>query len=420
MNLKDALEKLEAFTRQQEGRTFPHLLAPESSLLQKTVKLLQIALSDRIKTEHLREAEQVKQDIEYAVRVVKSHHVLLENYKTGSPEQQALAKRASGLFHRFNALVERTAHPQENWKTHIAHLYCKVSGVCIGLELNKIELPPTALIASRLPKLAAARGTLHTHRITRHPNPNQSEAKIDAVFHQEGFPHPLSRREADAFRGKMFSLLKEHKITFASPAEEVFMVQQAPLQFIQNDDLVTVKTNLYPFPGEEVKIEGVFQRQPEALAPSVPLIDRFSLKYQNIQTGFPYPAQLHGGVTWADQLLPSLPHHPQEIPLIVQLLEQKQKIALQLHENRDFLREAKTGLATKRKRALADLDTYLQLEKRLSIALASASSEEIDIGAIDAFFSNLHQHSAPFDYLACICEYACMYVCVYVCMCVCR
>jgi len=284
-----------------------------------------------------------------------------------------------------------------------------------------------------LPRSDYAPFTASLQAFARIENKPQLDRNFTFYSRKTCLPPPLSDREADVFRMKAISLVKNDPALFLTIGETMSTIRQAPIYYGQacqtssrdaetaiseslssssrqsshsnkkDFSIFTLEQMLSPFPGETLIVRGSFKHDPDALSPTTPLSDTFELTTFSIQTGFPYPSQ-HNGWALTHSLIPPYPHRPEKIPALFKLLERKESVADAFLHRTDLLKTSRSLLERKIDLIKRNGSEFVSLHARLIQAflklapksLLSKKTDEI----VQGFFHWLRKQDNPFAALS--------------------
>lgn len=395
--LRAAIASLEQFTKLNASEPIPHIYhhPNKCSGLKKVIALascfISSTFSEKVRKENASKCDKIEGEVRNAIDDVKRYHPLLSRKK--STEARALAARAIKAINHFNKMVESVEEKSTSWHKRLQRYLIKRSRLSL-VNGHKVTLPPVQLSEKT-------------------PEENSSiPEKVASIIEHNPLSHPISDREVDAFRMKAISLIQNQKNLFPSIADALNSVRESPIFTTISSDatpgsvpassVICLQQTISPFPGETIILRGAFKRNPSALSPSTPIPESFELSMQSVQTGFPDPS-LYTGWTLADALIPPLPHRPEQLNILPQILKKRVEITTALIEKGPSLSRAKELLKLKREAAHENKGIFLSLHKKLCLAIISAAPGHLvseDLGNfVLNFFTWLEKQAHPFDQL---------------------
>ena len=391
-----AIEKLKSFMGldEQNSSTKQHDLK-NSFLLTKihfsfsdTIDLAKYFISSIFseKARHLLNVKksQLQKEVSKAIDTLKSHYLLIQKFKKGSPAEQQLAIAAISAIQNYNEMMSLQKKKKTSWSQRaISFLYHK-SGLSIDKSFfdQKINLPISALEYSEAKKFSL---------MTDSPLTLTNSQKISS-FLPFDFNKDISIREADAFRVKAISLLKAHSNRFLSVSDQLNSVKITPIQTLPTDSstIISMSQTLNPLPGEKIVLKGLFRREEENT--STPIPESFELSSAAEQNGYPYPSQ-HTGWALSDVLIPYCPLEFDELPLFYRLYEEKAYIAKELLPKGRFNLKAKELLKAKKEFFEQNSVDLLEQHKKFNLALLKIAPHSVQLEnpneKIHLFFENV-------------------------------
>ena len=296
--------------------------------------------------------EEIKSDdLEGAIKTLKTNYPLLEKFQKGSTNERKLAELAISTIVLYNKKIDILKFPR--WGKKISNRLLKK----LGLETKETTFPKIFLPISLTSRFEE--GDLRIEKKT-------SEVALKAKINEEPLTH-----EIDMFRMKGIMLLKNHEIPV-----KIMDLSNTPVKFTGALDKETVllSQTLLPLPGEEIQLSGEFIRKQGNLIRSLP--QTFNLLRKSLQSGFPHPIQ-HAGWAFSDALIPSCPLRPEKMPLFEKLLQRKNAIAIALLPRGRLNLSAKRSLELKEEAFKASKDKFLKLHETLSFAFLDICPDSI-------------------------------------------
>ena len=390
VKLKTAASTLKQFAAMREETSLPYLAeltVLEGKLIsqQKTSsfkQFLHLLFSQKAREKIKTQTYQVQDTVLHAIEVIKNHHLLLEKFQSGSPEEQQLAQTTLEAVKHYNTSIagkEKTL----GWKIKLSRLFYEKNGLFFSEELQlPIELPSSA----HLP----------------HYQPLQA-SWVQKTIPLPAHTDPLFQQEADLIRMKANTLLKQMDFPLGSEADTIKFLRQAKIETSLDpvSERSTLNLLIEVLPGSLVQVTGSFQRHRQTASPqSTPIADSFQMTALSSQTGFPFPSQ-HTGWALADVLIPTYPHRLWELPLIKEILERKEDICQALCPEGSLLERAKRQYEQKKTLVNQDPCQWLLLHEQLSQAFLKASGYDLDLipSVLNPFFEWLRKENNPFDSL---------------------
>lgn len=227
----------------------------------------------------------------------------------------------------------------------------------------------------------------------RHTTTDLHSKKIaEAVVAQS---HTLSKQEADAFRMKAITLLRDNGIHFPTVSDQLQTIQRSPIIAKADPSFVSVFQSISTFPGETIELKGTFKRELKSKY-SIPVADSFKLSQQSHQTGFPHPSQ-HNGWALSERLIAKEP-----VPGLEALLQKKKQLAEDLSRCGPILTKAKGLLKQKRSTFESDKKRFIELHRQLALAIFNSAPVHVQTNkeTIGSFFDDLHDVHSPYDHLS--------------------
>jgi len=371
-DLRHAIQKLGTFSLQSPGKTSP----------------------------------QIHQEIGKAIEVIKSHYPHIQKFKKGTPDEQKLASSTLEAIKKYNHLLANAELKPTSWRDLISRFFYEKCGMTINKEFpkNPIELPPQP--ASVQVVYSNATNKKISQRVESAAVQSSSK-KISsfmqtAAIHQEDL---YSKQEADAFRVKAISLLRNHGIGFTSATDEFLSIRLTPIQATiqttpsENSPLtkIIMRQVLTPLPGEELEFKGEFQRNIKTLKHSFPISESFVVTAKSHQTGFPHPSQ-HCGWSLSDQLIPLYPQQLELLPTFGPFFQKKQEIAQALLPNASLNAKAKELLKSKKLAFEEHKTELLKKHQELNRAMLK-NAPETAFEVVRCYFNRIAEQKFPYAYL---------------------
>jgi len=373
--LRHAVQKLEAFSSQNSAKT----------------------------------SSQVEQEIVKAVEVIKRHYPHIQKFKKGNPEEQKLANSTLEAIKEYNSSLASAQLKPSSWRDRVSRFFYEKCGIPINKDLpkNTIELPQPASVQfvysnAKNKKISQQ---FESAAIESSSKKITSFMQTTAINQEEVY----SKQEADAFRVKAISLLKNHGIRFTSPTDEFLSIRSTPIQATiqttpsENSALtkIIMRQVLTPLPGEEIEFKGEFHRNIKTLKHSFPVSESFVVTSKSHQTGFPHPSQHHGWAL-ADQLIPLYPQQLELMPTFLPFLRKKQQIAQELLPNAALNAKAKELLKSKKLVFEEHKTELLTKHHKLNLAILKTSSENTFSNAFEVircYFNRIAEQKFSYVYL---------------------
>ena len=302
--------------------------------------------------------EDVQRQLLRSVDIIKNHHLLLDRWQKGNEEQKRLSKKAFDAIERYNAAIGKL--PQRKLARFLLRRR-DLDG------MSQIDLPQTFSV------------------VTGEKSPVDQAAKA-AMQNDRLLP---ATEELDAFRMKAISMILKQSRPCLK--EVMNQLRTSPISTTEESGakVIAMQQHITPFPGEVIEVKGAFARSGR----SVPLLERFSLFSQSVQTGFPHPCQ-HTGFALSDELIPTYPHRPSLLRNLSPLLEKKKELAKQLLPEGTLIAKGKQILQRKQEAFNKNevLSCHRQFAKKLALALGCT-----DVGLIDALYDKAENSPSPFQ-----------------------
>lgn len=426
--LRMAIENLKRFSLQNTLGPIPHihqldvqdgrLIGSGEASARSVVGLARCfvaaMLSDSARKRYQEHRDVVQREILKAIDIVKSSYPLLSRLKEGDESQRKLADRALQTIEQYNAVVRgRSTTQVETWGKRLVRFLLRCSGLSVEDKLvgRTIVLPLPASQHCRSPEKAAAEGEKHVimplgETLCR----AGSNERISSLFAPQSLLNGLSfaptHREADAFRMKAITMIRNYGFPSTSLGEVLQAVRLAPLRSGNTEPIpeaestvVTFQQTLEPFPGETIILEGSFRRSTTDKVASIPIPDSFRLYSKSSQTGFPHPLQ-HNGWGLCDKILPPFPDAIEQVPLYRLLHEHKRKVALGLLPSGRYLPQAKRMLQIKRSLYEEHRTELLSLHKNLALSMCQHGTNHEAAAIVERFFDYLDGYPQAIELLA--------------------
>ena len=371
-DLQAAVEKLDAFT--QQGN------AAANVSLQKTMDLMRAffvaTFSEKKREEQAQERLEKNAELQHAIDILKSHYLLIDKLKTGTPQQQKLAASALTAIERYNAFVDLAKKKPTSLGERFASFLAEHGNNVRVENLAKIHMPHQATLEM---KFSDSGKKCFSSRILS-PYVAASSQKIGHLTQQMVPMTPLavqpngylSKQAVELFQMKAIALVEKHGIL--SHVDARHAVRKASLNVsidCNHSEICQAACALTPFPGQAISIKGTFAKNPRTQEYTYPRSDSFILMFTSTQTGFPHPLQ-HTG--WAlPDVLPIYPHRLEELPFYQLLYRHKHEIGSALDPEGPLLIKAKEILRLKRQAFDYAKDHLLERHKKLLHSLIAAS-----------------------------------------------
>lgn len=347
-----AIQKLEIFS--------DALVKIKLTPLQKTIHLAKSFLKKAFS-----EKKTSKSDIQEVIETIQKNFLFIEKLKKGNVAEKALAEASINAVKRYNETLQKTQKKMGRIHQRISQFMYKRWGFSAESEKKPINFPFEASV-----EFTYCQNQKETDKVSQ-----------TAISFIQGNEFVL-QEEADAFRMKAMSLLKEQG--FTPMGNEV---RNAPIiAALHSEDLkkILMSQIVKSFPGETFAFKGVFQRNCGAFFKSVPLFGSFEILTHSKQTGFPHPMQ-YTGFALADCMIPPCPLKQELLTNFISLFKLKYQIAKELLPKGNLITKAKEIL--KFKKQVFEENKVLLLEKH--IALYVAMFGERVKNEIQPFFNSL-------------------------------
>jgi hypothetical protein len=205
----------------------------------------------------------------------------------------------------------------------------------------------------------------------------------------------LRRDETDIFRLKALLLLLQEENIHYPIGELLFLIHSCPIELFEDkDSKISACQVISAFPGEEIELRGIFDREYVVSDLSFPLKNSFQIRYHVNQTGFPHPSQ-QTAFTWGESIVSLLAIAPRKSQKLASFFYKKEMLAKQLLPTGRWRNKAKAHLDA-RNTLFQERDSLFFLLKKLSVALFPDVAREI----IDSYFEELKSHPRRFSELA--------------------
>lgn len=374
--LRAAINTLENFANKNDkSPTIADLTVKDGQIvthhttsIQKIMHFIGGAFSRKIRERHMNKDRQVQRAFKDAIRTVKREHLFIARLQYGDTKDQQLAQTTKEAIQRYNAVLDHRKKQQSTLTQFLARFFYRLLGwqMIEDFKASPISLPSQ---------------TCMTEGITSEEN---------------GQPIPLLTQEADAIRMKASRLLQEKGMGFKSTSATVNALRTSPIRATMHSgsSTSTLSLTLNVLPGTVIKVSGKFKRGSN----SIPIADSFQLSFKSAHSGFPHPSQ-YTGWSLSEDLIPSYPHHLDQLPLFRPIYEQRQTIAQALLPNGELLEHAKQLLDMKRQALQQHLTIFLQKHELLCEAILTASGAQPGT-AIKNFFSMLQKQENALDQLS--------------------
>ena len=407
--LKSAVAKLAAFASGSRERARPHLYdlelrddvivalpkAPVKRAIALTRSLLVGSAAERERTERLHTT------IVTAIDDIKDHALLVEQLRHGDPAEQRLATAAHAVIDQYNALVE--SGKKRSIRQRVArYLYQKAGWLTERVLANE----PVDLHRScdhHIARLSKPQRVLHTaiDGIAIDLTGRVTSAIRSLHLNDTGTTEKATKGELDAYRMKAISLLQRHGTASLKHAIDAvhntpIVVEDEksnPIESSTAPTIVSFKQRVQAVPGQEIILEGAFQRTEAGRVGSVPIPNSFRLSTRPQYTAFPSAALSYG---WAlsDDLIPTMPLHPERMPILADLLHRRRALARDLLSNPETIARADAIAQYKRRAFERRPADFLQAHKTLSLALG------IEVDSVERYFDSLRDLSNQYQLLS--------------------
>lgn len=339
---------------------------------------------------------QIQEILHSSIETLKKYYRLIQKkLKEGSLDQQLWAKKALDTINDYNGLLIRERMPPKTFIQRLVFAYLDALDLLIldkEMRRNFIEIPSNIFI--RFDSLA------------EEPEEDILSRLADELKRGKKVDYTLNER--DMFTMRAITMAKRSNLPEEFQQELTKMMRQTPIVALgeggKDAHVVSMVQMLTPFPGEVITVTGKFKRSPKARIPSVPDASSFRVSTIVSQTGFPHPSQYTG---WAlsNSMVPDNPLRIDLTPEFHAIHRIKQQLATDLLPGQRLNQKAKSLLQLKKEAFALESDWFLEAHKKLYKALlALAPYDGLDQAVInervDAYFSELCKHPAPFDFLA--------------------
>lgn len=404
-NLQKALENLETFSQhieKQQVANLSHFELKEGKLvavphasLKKTISLAY----DNLILPGLDERSEVLCEILHSSDVIKSYLPLIMQ-EDGSPEQKKFAAYAKKAIERFNLAVDKATALPPTWQKRIVHFLYQKSGLLFSNRLVGIELPQKASLHIDFPA-QTMKASSKLIKVNPEATIDTASQRISTLREQMIPSFQLEQQILELYYMKVIALLEGHQLL--SHVEARTVVVNKPIQFSvdKQEQLLIISQTLVPLPGQQIEVAVAFKKDPRTLTYSIFSSDSITLK--SIQTGFPTPNQHHGWAL-AEVLIPKCLHRPNLLQLFPQCYMNKLKLAQDLLPNGPSSEKARIFLRLKRKAFNANQSRFIELHKKLAIAIAEAAPKayipNTFMESAHHFFEALNRLKNPYDVLS--------------------
>lgn len=397
LDIAQALKKLEHFTEQHAPENLSSSLASTSKKLKIELarSFISLAFSEKAREKEREKRLFAANEVLKAIQIIQKNFLFIQKLKKGSVDEQALADLTVKVIHRYNQTIEIFSKKNLPLSSRISSFIYKKCGLSIDSELDKkmIHLPIDASVEFNYSANSKAHVKINQKAVSFIQD---SELKNQQI---------ISRHEADAFRVKAISLLRNHGIRFTSVSEEFQTIRSTPIQAsIHSSDLkrILMTQVLTPFPGETIAFKGEFQRDSESFHKSVPLRESFEILTNSYQTGFPHPTQ-YTGFAFADCMIPLCPLRLDLLKHFCHFFKIKEETASALLPKGRQISKAKEILKMKslvfEENKVLLLTKHLEFSKSLLKASPNEFQQENDLNIINRFFEQIQSISSVYDYL---------------------
>lgn len=344
---------------------------------------------------------QITKQLLQSVQVLKKHYQLIEKkLLSGSSEEKEWAAWGLAIIHRYNDFIDSIESKPKSLSQRVTKYMYEKSGVSINENLvkHKICIP-------RDPSFY-----FNSSQIDLEERIALSSEKITSFLQASCITEHLSKQETDIFRMKTISLSDHSDLPDSLRNCLRNMAWNTPFHGIitssseEADSVISIVQTLIPFPGEVINVRGAFRRDKHSPVSSVPIQESFQLTTAVSQTGFPQPSQ-HTGFALSHFLIPETLLHPELVPHLLQVLESKQAIALELLPKGNINEMAKQMLKRKKEIFETHLEKHLEGHKNLSLSIVLQAPYELvekkdSENIIQFFYDQLSTSLLPFRYLS--------------------
>lgn len=420
--LQAAIANLEQFAKKNESSPIVHvadlsvnegkLVAADQTSLQKTMALARCFVSALFSTKSRQlfheKKIQVQDVVLRAIDVIKRNHLLIEQMKQGTPEEQKLAATTLAAIKRYNAVFEQTGKSTLALRQSIARFFYRFSGLSVeeALKDNRIDLPRGHMIQCKLSAQAPDLKISHAFQSLIAPAATFDRMHgFSAVMLTKMMADPLSKQETDLLRMKANTLLRQNGIRFKSMSEALQAIKESPIQttFNEQTSIAVLRLVLTLIPGITIEIQGAFQRDKQTPVHSVPIPEQFRLAITALHNGFPHPLQ-HSGWALGNALIPPYPHRLDQMPLFKPLYMRKQEVMKALLPEGALFENARELWKKKAQAFSEGTQELLKLHRELSLAIMRAApSNQVQPETeqcIEEYFDRVAVHPSPMDYIA--------------------
>lgn len=414
--LQEAIRNLERFNLSNKNVDVPtiqhldikegKLVAITSSGLKKTISLFASVFSKD--TDKSTRRLKVEQKLLDSIAYLKTHWRVIDKLKEGNEEEQKVASWALETIQQYNNLIKKTETPSPSLVDKVFKTIYEHSGLSVGEGLSKNPVQPPKDISIYF----------HTsQKKLRSDSSDFTMHKIASFLQLHGMLVCMpTTMEIDFFHMKSITLARNSELPDSLSRYLMQWMHKIPIQSMITQDnesvdnatsIIHLKQTLTPFPGEEITIEGKFQRDPSSSVPSIPIHDSFHVTTKAVQTGYPHPSQ-HIGWGLTKAFIADQPNRIDLLPDLQPLLEKIPHIADQLLP-KGLLNEKAKELLINKKEAFADhLKEFLNRHRHLNIAMIKAcpypfvtEMNPTDLNAvINNFFDFLISHNTPYEMLS--------------------
>lgn len=398
LDIAKALKKLEYFTELHA----PETLSPPLNSTSKKLKIelarsfIALAFSEKAREKEREKRLFAQTEVLKAIKTIQENYLFIfQKLKKGSVDEQALADLTVKVIHRYNQTIEIFSKKNLPLSSRISSFIYKKCGLSLDTELDKkmIHLPIDASVEFNYSANSKAHVKINQKAVSFIQDSELNNQQI------------ISRHEADAFRVKAISLLRNHGIRFTSVSEEFQTIRSTPIQAsIHSSDLkrILMTQVLTPFPGETIAFKGEFQRDSESFHKSVPLRESFEILTNSYQTGFPHPTQ-YTGFALSDCMIPLCPLQLDLLKKFYHFFKLKEETASALLPKGYLISKAKEILKMKslvfEENKVLLLNKHLEFSKSLLNASPKEFQDENDFNILDQFFKRIQSIASSYDYL---------------------
>lgn len=401
VRLHAALKTIETFTKHNstEQASSIHFVSKKEKKLPnifvQAKNFIAATFSQKIRKRSTGSKTNENDDVKRALDDVKRFHPII--FQKQTEDAKILTQRIQKTLTNYNNIFQEDTQQSFKWHERLLKF---------SVRRNRSSLAKTHSV--KLPKQ-------NRKNNNRYSLKNNSPRMIEVLSHidKQVVPNPLFEREADAFRMKIISSMKNYSALFPSFSHMMHSIRETPIYSavttsesdsdICKPTIITLEQTLTPFPGETLILKLSFKRDPKALTPTTPLPDSFKLITESIQTGFPHPSQNNG---WAlsDPLIPPYPLRPECFDNLSKLLERKETIAHAFLNKTDLLKISRSLWHQKIDSSRAHKEEFLSLHMSLSKAILSAAPRKLvpqnSLKIINLFYTWLEKKSSPLSTLS--------------------